>query len=325
MSEWVHIVSTDEVLLQQEYCDNIIASISQKGEIDRQILDVGKAFDWNEVTQASQNLSLFAQAQLFDIRFSSVPDAQAKKALADLLNHADQDNRYIIRLPLLQKGQLSAKWFRALSTAASVEVIYAPSANQYQSWLIKRARNESVQLQADAALLLAEQTEGNLLAASQAITKLAILYPNQAIELEQLTAVISDSSRYSVFRCCDQALMGNGEKAVKMLHSVHQESLHPILVLSALSRSVRICSQVSLAKQSNQSADSILNQNKIWGDSKIAINRATQNLPLVLFQKILIRFAFLDRMIKGQEKGDVWREFESCLWLLSGKRIWNAK
>ncbi|MDQ7049666.1 MAG: DNA polymerase III subunit delta [Enterobacterales bacterium] len=325
MAQLVYIIVSDEVLLQQEACDKIIASIAQNNELDRQIVDVGKSFNWDEMIYASQSLSLFAQAQLFDIRFSSVPDTQAKKVLVELTSHANEDNRYLIRLPLLLKKQLSAKWFKSLSQVASVEVIYPPNSNQYQYWIMQRAKNESVQLEADAALLLAEQTEGNLLAASQAINKLAILYPSQAIGLDRLTAVISDSSRYSVFQCCDQALLGNGEKAVRILNSVKQESLHPILVLSALSRSVRICSQVSQAKQKNQSADSILNQNRVWGDTKLAINKATQSLPLVLFQKILIRFAFLDRMIKGQEKGDIWREMESCLWLLSGKRIWNAK
>jgi len=325
MTHLVYIVASDEVLLQQEACDKIIASMAQKGELDRQILDVGKTFDWDEVSYASQNLSLFAQAQLFDIRFSSIPDAVAKKALFGLASHANEENQYLIRLPMLTKAQSSAKWFKQISANALVEILYSPNPNQYQSWIMQRAQKEDLKLATNAALLLTEQTEGNLLAASQAINKLAILYPHQTIELNQLTEVISDSSRYSVYRCCDQALLGNGEKAVKILHSVHQESLHPIQALAALSRSVRICAQVAMAKQSHQSVDRVLNKNGVWGDSKTAINKATQNLPLVLFQKVLIRFAFLDRMIKGQEKGDVWREMESCLWLLSGKRLWKGK
>ncbi len=325
MSDLVYIVSSDEVLLQQEACDKIIAEMNINQGIERKIVNVAKSFSWDDLIHSSQSLSLFAQQQVFDIRFASLPDRQAQKVLPELAASANADNRYLIRLPHLQKKNLASKWFKSLASNAVVDIIYPPNANQYQHWLVQRAKRETLDLQPQAALMLAEQTEGNLLAASQAINKLAILYPEQSIDLNKLESVIADSSRYNVFKCCDQALLGKGEKAVKILHSVRQESVNPILLLSSMSRSVRICTEVLIAKQKGQAVDAIFNQNRVWGETKQAISRASQNLPLVLFNKLLVRFAYLDRMIKGQEKGDIWREMESCLWLLSGKRIWGGR
>ena len=63
----------------------------------------------------------------------------------------------------------------------------------------------------------------------------------------------------------------------------------------------------------------------VAGDSAAAgVGARSQDEALCgqLAQRLAARCAFLDRLIKGQENGDVWRELSLCLWMMSGHRIW---
>lgn len=325
MNSIINIICSDEPLLQQECCDQIIVQAKESGVGEREIVDVVDKFSWDELLANSCSLSLFAETKLTDIRFSKPPKADAQKSLVELLKTADQDNRFLIRLPKLEKRQKGSKWFKAISNNARIQDLWPPKAYEYIGWISQRASTQGLNIDNDAVAMLAEQTEGNLLAASQTIEKLNILFDDQLIDCEMLKEVVSDNARYSVFLCLDEALAGRGERAVKMLHKFKQESVAPISILVNLTREIGLCTQVSTAIQNGQSPMQALSKTFLWDSKKQAIVNASKRLPLAIWQKLSMRCAFLDKMVKGQEKGNVWQELESCLWLMSGKRIWGVK
>jgi len=321
----VNIICSDEALLQKEACDQIISEAKQKGVNEREIVDVIDKFSWDELLANSSSLSLFAQVKLTDIRFEKTPKKDAQEALVELLQTADQDNYFLVRLPKLEKRQKSTNWFKAISTTARVQELWPPKPYAFNDWIQQRASSMGVNIEADACAMLAEQTEGNLLAASQSLEKLKLLYSDEMVNIDKLTPVISDNARYSVFLCLDEALAGKGERAVKMLKKFQQESIAPISILVNLTREIKTCNQVAIAMQKGQTAIQALSKSYLWDSKKKLIATAAARLPLALWQKLVIRCAYLDRMVKGQEKGNIWQELESCLWLLSGKRIWGVK
>ena len=321
----VNIICTDEALLQKEACDQVISEAKKQGVSEREIVDITDKFGWDELLATSSSLSLFAEIKLTDIRFSKSPKKDAQQALVDLLQTADQDNLFLIRLPKLEKRQKSTKWFKAISSGAKVQELWPPKPFAFNDWLQQRARISGVNIETEACAMLAEQTEGNLLAASQSLEKLKLLFGDEIVDIEKVTQVISDNARYSVFLCLDEAMAGKGERAVKMLKKFQQESIAPISILVNLTREIKTCNQVAIAVQKGQTAMQALSNSYLWDSKKKTIASAAARLPLAIWQKLVIRCAHLDRMVKGQEQGNIWQEMESCLWLLSGKRIWGVK
>ena len=321
----VNIICTDEALLQKEACDQIISEAKKQGVSEREIVGVTDKFSWDEVLANSSSLSLFAEVKLTDIRFSKSPKKDAQQALVDLLQTADQDNLFLIRLPKLEKRQKSTKWFKTISSGAETQELWPPKPFAFNDWIQQRARSLGVNIEADACAMLSEQTEGNLLAASQSLEKLKLLFDSEYVNIEKLTQVVSDNARYSVFLCLDEALAGKGERAVKMLKKFKQESIAPISILVNLTREIKTCNQVAVAVQKGQTAMQALSKSYLWDSKKKMIASAAARLPLAIWQKLVIRCAHLDRMVKGQEQGNIWQEMESCLWLLSGKRIWGVR
>ena len=319
----VNIVTSDEPLLVMEACDAVIDQAKAAGVSERKVVDVGDKFNWNELLADSGSLSLFAEVKLTDIRFSKMPNKEAQGALVELVQSADIENQILIRLPKVEKRQKSTKWFKAIAQNAKLQELWPPRPDQFIGWVQQRAGQRGVQLDADASRMLAEQTEGNLLAAKQSLDKLVLLYPNEVIDIEKLQAVTSDNARYSVFLCLDEALAGKGERAVRMLHKFEQEGVAPISILVNLTREIELCKNTALATQQGQSAMQALSKSYLWDSKKRVIAGAVTRLPPVVWQKLMMRCAFLDRMIKGQEKGNIWQELELCLWMVSGKRIWG--
>jgi len=321
----VNIISTDEALLQKEACDLIISAAKKNGVSDREIVDVVDKFNWNDLLVGSSSLSLFAEVKLTDIRFSKMPKKDAQQALVELLQTADQDNLFLIRLPKLDKRQKATKWFKAINDGAKLQELWPPKPFAFNDWIQNRAMKLDLKIEHDACAMLAEQTEGNLLAASQSLEKLKLLFADEVVNTDMLIEVVADNARYSVFLCLDEALAGKGERAVRMLKKFKQESIAPISILVNLTREIKTCHQVANAVHRGQTAMQALSKSYLWDSKKKIIVQAAGRLPLVLWQKLVIRCAFLDRMVKGQEQGNIWQELESCLWLLSGKKIWGVK
>ncbi len=321
----LNIVISEDPLLSQEACDQIIAAAKAAGVEQREIFDVADKFNWDELAAASQSMSLFGELKLTDIRFTKVPNKEAQTALVEIVESAGQDDFYLIRLPKLEKRQKSTKWFKALSANAKLQELWPPKPHEHPGWINQRAAKLGLGLEPDASQLLAEQTEGNLLAADQMLRKLKLLYPTQKVDRQAVEGMISDNAKYSVFLCLDEALSGKGERAVRMLHKFKQEGVAPISILVNLSREVGLCHSVATGLSKGQSVEQTLAKSFLWDSKKRLLGTAARRLPLPLWQRLAVRCAFLDRMVKGQEQGDIWRELESCLWLISGQRIWGGR
>jgi len=319
----VNIISSDEPLLLLEACDKLFAEVRESGVREREIVAVMDKFNWNELLANSASLSLFSEVKFTDIRFAKMPDREAQTALIELVKSADTENLFLIRLPKIEKRQKNTKWFKALAEKARFQELWPPKAYEFVSWIQSRAQNINLQLQPPAVEILAQQTEGNLLAAKQALDKLQLIYPEQVIDRQMMASITPDNARYSVFLCLDEALAGKGARAIRMLHKFKQEAVAPIAILVNMTREIELCQRTAQASLNGQTAMQALSKTRLWESKKRLIVTAVNRLPLVVWQKLVIRCAFLDRMVKGQEIGDIWQEMELCLWMMSGQRIWG--
>ncbi|MFP3366861.1 DNA polymerase III subunit delta, partial [Pseudoalteromonas sp. SIMBA_148] len=68
-------------------------------------------------------------------------------------------------------------WFKALEKVGVFIAVWPVDHSRLGFWIRVRARRHGLELNQDAARLLAERIEGNLLAADQELQKLALLHP----------------------------------------------------------------------------------------------------------------------------------------------------
>ncbi len=161
--------------------------------------------------------------------------------------------------------------------------------------------------------MLADRTEGNLLAASQELEKLRLMVREEKVTTEDVLASVADSARFDVFQLGEAALAGDAPRALRMLHGLRGEGVEPTLALWALSKAARdIWSAVSPGSDSRP---------RVWGRQSAALDKAVRRAPQLRFARLNARAARADRMIKGRLSGDAWDELALLAAELCGHRI----
>ncbi|WP_457669894.1 DNA polymerase III subunit delta, partial [Thiolapillus sp.] len=233
----VYVVTGDEPLQLGETADAIRAAARQAGYLSREIFEADARFDWNRLAEEASALSLFAEQKIIDLRLpSGKPGTVGGKALVSYCENLPQDTLLLLTLPKLP---LTSKWMKALDKAGVVIQVWPVDERQLSRWVQQRMRMAGLQAEPGVAEMLAEQTEGNLLAARQEIEKLALLFGHEKITQEQAAAALSDSSRFDVYALVDAALAGKAQRCTRIIAGLRAEGVPLPVVLWALAREVR--------------------------------------------------------------------------------------
>ena len=99
----------------------------------------------------------------------------------------------------LEKKQQDSAWSKALLENGIQVVEPAINKGSMPDWIQAKSKDLELEISTEAIKLLAERTEGNLLAASQELMKLSLLFPEQDISLESMersNRVPKDNRKY---------------------------------------------------------------------------------------------------------------------------------
>ena len=316
----IYLVSGDEPLQINEATDAIRAIARTQEYSGRDILDASAKFDWNELTAEANNLSLFAEKRILDLRIpSGKPGREGGKALTDYADRPAEDTVLLITLPKLDKTQLNSKWLKALEAKGVLIQIWPIEGSRLQPWIEQRMRHAGLIPGPQVAALLTERIEGNLLAAAQEIDKLHLLFGAGVISLEQLQESVADSARYDIYGLVDSALAGGIGRSIRMLNGLRAEGTAAPVILWALTREIRlICSlaqQVEAGRSPQQVASAA---REVWDKRKPLVTQGLQRLNSRQWQKLLQLCCLTDRAIKGQDPQDPWLQMQRICTRMAG-------
>lgn len=296
-----------EPLLMQEAADLIRDHARRQGYTERELLVSEQHFDWTSLLNAGSNISLFGERKIVDIRIpSGKPGKEGGKAIEAYCNALPPDILTLVTLPRIDKQGQATKWFKALETSGTMIPVYALERDRLPDWIGQRLARQ--QQKADAATLqfLADQVEGNLLAAHQEIQKLALLYPGGHLTFAQVKDVVLNVARYDVFQLADAMLTADTARFVRILNGLQGEGTPPLLILATLAESVRQLISIQQGLADSQPPAQLLQAARVWGDRQKLVMTAVKRIkPQILLQG-LSQAATIDRMVKGVAQGDVW-------------------
>ena len=317
----IYLVCGDEPLQVTEAADAIRAAAREAGHDERQVFHVESGFDWDQLAAAADNLSLFAERRLIELRMpTGKPGDAGSKALTAYAANAPEDTVLLITAGRLDKRQQQSKWFKALESAGAVVQVWPVDAKALPGWIAERMRGRGLQPNQEAARLLAEKVEGNLLAAAQEVEKLALLYGEAEVDEAAVAAAVSDSSRYDVFELVDTALSGDAARVVRVVDGLRGEGTEPTLVLWALGREVRALAAMAAEVAGGAPPDAVMGKHQVWSRRKGPVGAALKRAGPNRWRGLLQRAARTDRIIKGAEWGNAWEELLQLALLMAGAR-----
>ncbi|HUP91709.1 MAG TPA: DNA polymerase III subunit delta [Solimonas sp.] len=314
----IYVVAGDEPLLVQESLDAIRAAARKAGFSERQVLDADRYFNWQEVADSSASLSLFASKRIVEVRLPGAPGDEGSKVLQHLARTANPDTLVILACAEVDKKGRASAWYTALEEAGASVYCAAVRLEEFPQWLEGRCRAAGVQLAPDALKLLAERTEGNLLAAEQDIAKLKLLFPGQAIGVELLAQSVADSARFEAFDLIDRVLDGDAEGSVRTLARLREEGAAPLEVLGALGWCLRKLAGAAQAYARTRDAYSACQQAGVFGPQAARYQRAVPRIRPAEALSWLRRAAQIDYKAKSGQEAAAWEELLTLILAASG-------
>src|SRR5699024_217870 len=143
-------------------------------------------------------------------------------------------------------------WYKKLGTAGVAMFAWPVARQQLPGWIQQRAQNRGVQLARDAAQLLAELTEGNLLACAQEIDRLALLHGTATVTAADVAAAASDQARFGMFDLPAKAIAGDGARALQSLSRLQEAGVEEVPILWALVRETRLLCRAAVAARAGR-------------------------------------------------------------------------
>lgn len=301
------IVSSDEILLAQETVDALRAAARAEGYTEREVLNVEGRFDWGQLTESLQSLSLFGDRKIVELRIpSGKPGKDGGDALKTLATQLSDDVLIIVTLPKLDKTSKNSVWFKALSSAGELIEINNVALAHLPRWISERLKANGHSASPAALQLMSQQFEGNLIAAHQEIQKLALLFPAGQLSDEQVQQSVFNVARYDVFGLSEGLLAGDVARVCRMIEGLKAEGEPIVLVLWALTEDVRTLTALKNDVQNDASLGSAMRERRVWGAREKLMPTALNALSLPFLKNALQRTHELDRLAKGLSKGDVW-------------------
>lgn len=310
----LYIISGDEPLGVMEAQDAIRAAARRNGYSERETFIVERGFNWQKLKASSQSLSLFATLRIVEISIpNGKPGVDGSKALQEYAADLPPDTLTIISLPRVDKKDQGV-WFQRLEEAGTLIQIYPVDPERLPAWINARLKTQGQQADTETLEFIANQVEGNLLAAHQEIQKLGLLFPPGRLSIEQVRDAVLNVSRFDAFQLGDAMLSGDVGRTVKVLEGLKAEGVAPVALLGVLMWLLRGALKVKSAQAEGMDLMAAFGQARIFGDRQHLMRQALSRLSLKRLQNVLLKAAEIDKINKGLLDGEPWLELSRlCL------------
>jgi len=304
----------DEPLLSQHLLDQMRKHWHTQG-IERQRIDLGNASDWRDALAALDNLSLFASQMVIEVHGNHKPDASTLKRLEAFTRDA-AGNMLVAVMPKQDFAAQKTKFFQLIERDGIVVQLSVQHERDRQSLLDDLATRMGLQLTPTAWRELLAQTQNNLLAAHQALLRLASLHddPTRPANEHDLLPALVQQSRFSTFDLGDAALLGQAEKVVQIIEFLRETAEPESLLLWTLAKEMKLVMQLQAQPNSEQQLGIWANRQNLYRQACQRIRRRdTEHWPHLLLQ--------IDHAIKGVSDDNAWDLLLQAALDLAGVRL----
>jgi DNA polymerase-3 subunit delta len=302
----VWLVFGDEPWQKINSLATIKAHAQQQGFSEVIRFNADNKFDWQQIIDEYQSLSLFADQRIIEVEFISdkvkVDDTGNKTlvALSEIIaqNTILQDAIFIFHGPKLDGPSTNKKWFKALTQLGCYLPLYDIDAKSLPRWLQNQAKNINVNLAPELSSLLIELFEGNLPALEQELQKLSLLFGTEQISLIDAEQLVIKQAKFNPFQIIDALLAGNCKKCITMLDQLQQEGTTAGQIIWVFHKELnQLYAMLDKLAQGYQLND-VYKEYRVWDKRKSLYQHALTHITLKDIKQGISRLADIDLLSK---------------------------
>ncbi|WP_047683169.1 MULTISPECIES: DNA polymerase III subunit delta [Xenorhabdus] len=306
----------NEPLLLQESQDNIRRVAEQHGFVEHFSFSLDNHTEWDEIFSLCQSLSLFASRQSITLLLpENGPNTAMAERLTKLSELLHEDILLILRGHKLTKAQENSAWFKAIGKNGVYVSCLNPEQNRLPQWVAQRAKSMGLSLEDEANQLLCYCYEGNLLALSQALERLSLLYPDNRLTLHRVEDAVNDAAHFTPYHWVDALLAGKIKRAWHILKQLRQEDTEAIILLRTIQRELMLL--LTLKRQEKTTPlKTLFDQHKVWQNRRTLLTTALQRLSLQDLHSAIYLLTQMELCIKQDYGQSIWADLETLSMLL---------
>lgn len=302
-----YLISGEEPLQRMEATDMIHSAADRAGYHNREFFFVESNFDWNVLRLSSSNVSLFGAKRLLDIRLQTDKIGNAGAAfLKSILDSPHDDCLYLVQA---DKADGRLTWVKKASKEGVWVQVYQKNIRDMRAWLGERALRVGLTVEDGVINFITQYCEGNMLAAAQEIDKLGLLSKDKSriIKLRDVEQAITNSAHYTVWSLADSVVIGDADRALRILRSLKLDNAPLPLIIWALADQFRKIAAIQQRIAEGNSAESALRS--VWKSRQPVFRKAlARKLRPGWWSEMLHGCYQVDKAIKGHGQDESWNE-----------------
>lgn len=312
----VWLLLGNDPLMLQESQEAILHAARAQGFEEHYSVQIDATTDWDDLFTRSQSLSLFSSRQTLVLQLpENGPNAAINSQLEMLVSLLHDDLLLILRGNKFTRAQENAAWYAALNTRGALVSCQTPEQTQLPRWLANRAKQMQLTLDDAASQLLCYCYEGNLLALSQALERLALLWPDGKLTLPRVEQAVNDAALFTPWHWIDAMLAGKSKRALHILTQLRREGEEPVILVRTLQR--ELLQLVSLKRKSRQlPLRTLFDQQRVWQNRRGLLTSALERLGEEQLRQAVTLLSRTELTLKQDFSQDVWPALEALSLLL---------
>ncbi|SEQ56002.1 DNA polymerase III, delta subunit [Rosenbergiella nectarea] len=300
-----YLLVGSDPLLHHESQQSILVAARSHAFAEHHSFSIDQHTDWDSLFSECQAMSLFSQRQVFILQLAeNGPNAAQASQLAQLISLVHEDLLLIIHAPKITKAQENSAWYKGLVDGGLLVTCHTPDHQQLPRWVQQRCRAMSLSIDEPALRLLCYYYEGNLLALSQALERLSLLWPDGVLTLPRVEEAVYDAAVFTPYHWIDALLAGKSKRALHVLQQLQSEDQEPIILLRTLQREIMILLEVSSAPMDGRRA--AMDKLRVWQNKRQLYTSALQRLDRVRLRHIIHHLASLEIAVKKDFSAECW-------------------
>ncbi|GHE80064.1 DNA polymerase III subunit delta [Thalassotalea profundi] len=295
----IWLIFGDEPWQKNDALSQIKHQAQQQGFSELIRFYVDDKFDWSLLEQEYNSLSLFSNQRMIELELSSnkIGDVGSKK-LIQLCDNLSPDILLILHGAKLDAANQKRKWFKAVESKGVFLPIYDIEGKQLSQWIYQQAQQLNLNLHQDLTLMLAKLFEGNLLALSQELAKLSLLFQQQQVSVEDAENIIIKQAKFSAFQLTDSMLKGDINKCITMLEQLQQEGIAVAQLIWPIHKEISQLLAMQEQLSQGKSLSELYSQYRIWDKRKPLYKNALTQISASNLAHAQIRLAQTDLITK---------------------------
>ena len=301
-----YLIIGNDPYLQHYAQTQLKTSFKQLGFNEQLTFNIDNQTDWSTIFDSCQEMNLFSDNTLIFLDFGENSiNANVTTKLNTLSEMLTAEIVLIISLNKITKTNENAQWYKTLSDKLVVVSCNTPDEVQLPKWLSNHLQQKQMQIEPEAIELLCYYYEGNLLALTQIVEQLKLLFPNQTITYDQVESNINDSAIFTPYHWIDAMVSHKTKRATHIMQQLKMNEFEPLILLRVIQRELILL--INLKKGlSNKSFKQIFDEYKIWQNKRSMYTSYLNRFDIKDLFNTLKRLTEIEISFKNDNQLQIW-------------------